>query len=73
MGWQLLGEAGPRLHGKALTTSMFAFSPLDTQPGPSLCSGYMHVESDSMSIVGIEARSVGTSVLRSFCFKVERG
>ncbi|XP_040819547.1 F-box/WD repeat-containing protein 12-like [Ochotona curzoniae] len=36
-------------------------------------SGYMHVESDSMSIVGIEARSVGTSVLRSFCFKVERG
>ncbi|XP_058528573.1 F-box/WD repeat-containing protein 12-like isoform X1 [Ochotona princeps] len=36
-------------------------------------SGYMHVESDSRSIVGVEARSVGTSVLRSFCFRVERG
>ncbi|XP_077766748.1 cyclin-dependent kinase 20 isoform X3 [Canis aureus] len=36
-------------------------------------SGFTHVESDSMSIVGIEARSIGTSILRSYCFNVQHG
>ncbi|XP_073908418.1 F-box/WD repeat-containing protein 12-like isoform X1 [Castor canadensis] len=35
-------------------------------------SGFIHVKSDSMSIVGMEARSMGTSILRSYCFKVQR-
>ncbi|ERE78850.1 F-box/WD repeat-containing protein 12 [Cricetulus griseus] len=34
-------------------------------------SGFTHVKSDSMSIAGIEARSNGTSILRSYCFKVQ--
>ncbi|KAM4878042.1 F-box/WD repeat-containing protein 12-like [Thomomys bottae] len=33
-------------------------------------SGFIHVKSDSMSIVAVEARSIGTSILRSYCFKV---
>ncbi|KAB1255945.1 F-box/WD repeat-containing protein 12 [Camelus dromedarius] len=36
-------------------------------------SGFTHVESDSMSIVGVEARNIGTSILRSYYFKVQRG
>ncbi|XP_058551884.1 F-box/WD repeat-containing protein 12-like [Neofelis nebulosa] len=36
-------------------------------------SGFTHVEGDSMSIVGVEARNIGTSILRSYCFKVQRG
>ncbi|XP_072617023.1 F-box/WD repeat-containing protein 12-like isoform X4 [Vulpes vulpes] len=36
-------------------------------------SGFTHVESDSVSIVGVEARSVGTSILRSYCFNVQHG
>lgn len=36
-------------------------------------SGFTHVESDSMSIVGVEARSVGTSILRSYYFQVQQG
>ncbi|KAM8964596.1 F-box/WD repeat-containing protein 12-like isoform 3-T3 [Lycaon pictus] len=36
-------------------------------------SGFTHVESDSMSIVGVEARSIGTSILRSYCFNVQHG
>ncbi|KAG3293616.1 F-box/WD repeat-containing protein 12-like, transcript variant X4 [Ictidomys tridecemlineatus] len=35
--------------------------------------GFSHVESDIMSIVGVEARSNGTSILRSYCFKVQCG
>ncbi|KAF6327070.1 cyclin dependent kinase 20 [Rhinolophus ferrumequinum] len=35
-------------------------------------SGFTHVESDSMSIVGVEARSVGTSILRSYYFQVQQ-
>ncbi|XP_040611893.1 F-box/WD repeat-containing protein 12 isoform X1 [Mesocricetus auratus] len=34
-------------------------------------SGFTHVKSDSMSIAGVEARSNGTSILRSYCFKVQ--
>nr|XP_012642708.1 F-box/WD repeat-containing protein 12-like isoform X2 [Microcebus murinus] len=34
-------------------------------------SGFTHVESDSMSIVGVEARSSGTGLLRSYCFRVQ--
>ncbi|XP_048193714.1 cyclin-dependent kinase 20 isoform X2 [Perognathus longimembris pacificus] len=33
-------------------------------------SGFIHVKSDSTSIVAVEARSIGTSILRSYCFKV---
>ncbi|XP_053433500.1 F-box/WD repeat-containing protein 12-like [Nycticebus coucang] len=33
--------------------------------------GFTHVESDSMSIVGVEARSNGTGILRSYCFRVQ--
>ncbi|XP_034502959.1 cyclin-dependent kinase 20 isoform X2 [Ailuropoda melanoleuca] len=36
-------------------------------------SGFTHVESDSMSIVGVEARSIGTSILRSYCFNMQHG
>ncbi|XP_047382526.1 F-box/WD repeat-containing protein 12-like isoform X1 [Sciurus carolinensis] len=36
-------------------------------------SGFSHVESDGMSIVGVEARSSGTSILRSYCFRVQGG
>ncbi|XP_006154404.1 F-box/WD repeat-containing protein 12 [Tupaia chinensis] len=36
-------------------------------------SGFTHVESDSMSIVGVEARSTGTSILRVYHFRVQRG
>ncbi|KAM5261211.1 cyclin-dependent kinase 20 isoform 1-T1 [Hipposideros larvatus] len=36
-------------------------------------SGFTHVESDSMSIVGVEARSVGMSILRSYYFQVQQG
>ncbi|XP_037348585.1 F-box/WD repeat-containing protein 12-like [Talpa occidentalis] len=36
-------------------------------------SGFTHVESDSMSIVGVEARSIGTSILRSYYFEVQHG
>ncbi|XP_027811200.2 F-box/WD repeat-containing protein 12-like isoform X1 [Marmota flaviventris] len=35
--------------------------------------GFSHVESDIMSIVGVEVRSTGTSILRSYCFKVQCG
>ncbi|XP_006516891.1 F-box and WD-40 domain protein 17 isoform X2 [Mus musculus] len=34
-------------------------------------SGFTHVKSDSRSIAGVEARSTGTSILRSYCFKVK--
>ncbi|XP_052584910.1 F-box/WD repeat-containing protein 12-like isoform X2 [Peromyscus californicus insignis] len=34
-------------------------------------SGFTHVKSDSMSIAGVEARSNGTSILRSYCYKVQ--
>ncbi|CAH6799662.1 F-box/WD repeat-containing protein 12 [Phodopus roborovskii] len=34
-------------------------------------SGFTHVKSDGVSIAGIEARSNGTSILRSYCFKVQ--
>lgn len=30
------------------------------------------MESDGMSIVGVEARSIGTSILRSYYFQVQR-
>ncbi|XP_025137920.1 cyclin-dependent kinase 20 isoform X7 [Bubalus bubalis] len=36
-------------------------------------SGFTHVESDSMSIVGVEARNIGTSILRSYYFQVQCG
>ncbi|KAM7092155.1 F-box/WD repeat-containing protein 12-like isoform 1-T1 [Molossus nigricans] len=36
-------------------------------------SGFTQVESDSVSIAGVEARSAGTSVLRSYYFQVQRG
>nr|XP_042134403.1 F-box/WD repeat-containing protein 12-like isoform X2 [Peromyscus maniculatus bairdii] len=36
-------------------------------------SGFTHVKSDSMSIAGVEARSNGTSILRSYCYKVQLG
>uniref|UniRef100_A0A8B9Y614 Cyclin-dependent kinase 20 n=1 Tax=Bos mutus grunniens TaxID=30521 RepID=A0A8B9Y614_BOSMU len=36
-------------------------------------SGFTHVESDSMSIVGVEARNIGTSILRSYYFQVRCG
>uniref|UniRef100_A0A8C7ADK2 Uncharacterized protein n=2 Tax=Neovison vison TaxID=452646 RepID=A0A8C7ADK2_NEOVI len=36
-------------------------------------SGFTHVESDSVSIVGVEARNIGTSILRSYCFNIQRG
>lgn len=36
-------------------------------------SGFTHVESNSVSIVGVEARSIGTSILRSYCFNVQHG
>ncbi|XP_033612382.1 F-box/WD repeat-containing protein 12 isoform X2 [Fukomys damarensis] len=36
-------------------------------------SGFTHVESDSTNIVGVEARSNGTSILRSYCFKIQHG
>ncbi|XP_049751527.1 cyclin-dependent kinase 20 isoform X3 [Elephas maximus indicus] len=36
-------------------------------------SGFTHVESDSMSIVGVEARGIGTSILRSYYFRVHHG
>ncbi|XP_031214508.1 F-box/WD repeat-containing protein 12-like isoform X2 [Mastomys coucha] len=36
-------------------------------------SGFTHVKSDGRSIVGVEARSTGTSILRSYCFKVKGG
>ncbi|XP_076995710.1 F-box/WD repeat-containing protein 12-like isoform X2 [Tamandua tetradactyla] len=35
-------------------------------------SGFTHVQSDGVSIVGVEARGIGTSILRSYCFKVPR-
>ncbi|ELK26915.1 F-box/WD repeat-containing protein 12, partial [Myotis davidii] len=35
-------------------------------------SGFTQVESDSMSIVGVEARSAGTSILRSYYFQLRR-
>ncbi|EPQ04295.1 F-box/WD repeat-containing protein 12 [Myotis brandtii] len=35
-------------------------------------SGFTQVESDSMSIVGVEARSAGTSILRSYYFQLQR-
>uniref|UniRef100_H0XHC8 F-box domain-containing protein n=2 Tax=Otolemur garnettii TaxID=30611 RepID=H0XHC8_OTOGA len=34
-------------------------------------SGFTHVESDSMSIVGVETRNDGTGILRSYCFRVQ--
>ncbi|XP_058157430.1 cyclin-dependent kinase 20 isoform X2 [Dasypus novemcinctus] len=34
--------------------------------------GFTHVASDGMSIAGVEARGTGTSILRSYCFKVPR-
>ncbi|XP_012495477.1 PREDICTED: F-box/WD repeat-containing protein 12-like [Propithecus coquereli] len=34
-------------------------------------SGFTHVESDSVSIVGVEARSAGTGILRSYCFRAQ--
>ncbi|KAK7802109.1 hypothetical protein U0070_006212 [Myodes glareolus] len=34
-------------------------------------SGFTHVKSDSRSIAGVEARSNGTSILRSYCYKVQ--
>ncbi|EPY73252.1 F-box and WD repeat domain containing 12, partial [Camelus ferus] len=40
---------------------------VNLQPVPSLRSGFTHVESDSMSIVGVEARNIGTSILRYVC------
>lgn len=36
-------------------------------------SGFTHVKSDSRSIAGVEARSTGTSILRSYCYKVQLG
>lgn len=36
-------------------------------------SGFTHVKRDSRSIAGVEARSTGTSILRSYCFKVKLG
>lgn len=36
-------------------------------------SGFTHVKSDSRSIAGVEARSTGTSILRSYCYKVKLG
>ncbi|XP_045878309.1 F-box/WD repeat-containing protein 12-like [Meles meles] len=36
-------------------------------------SGFTHVESDSVSIVGVEARNTGTSILRSYCFNIQHG
>ncbi|XP_047556842.1 cyclin-dependent kinase 20 isoform X5 [Lutra lutra] len=36
-------------------------------------SGFTHVESDSVSIVGVEARNIGTSILRSYCFNIRHG
>uniref|UniRef100_A0A8C6QNV8 F-box and WD-40 domain protein 17 n=1 Tax=Nannospalax galili TaxID=1026970 RepID=A0A8C6QNV8_NANGA len=36
-------------------------------------SGFTHVKSDSMSIAGVEARSSGTSILRSYYYKVQLG
>ncbi|XP_055451129.1 F-box/WD repeat-containing protein 12-like isoform X2 [Psammomys obesus] len=33
-------------------------------------SGFTHVKSDSVSIAGVEARSTGTSILRSYCYRV---
>ncbi|XP_036276004.1 F-box/WD repeat-containing protein 12 [Pipistrellus kuhlii] len=35
-------------------------------------SGFTQVESDSMSIVGVEARNTGTSILRSYYFQLQR-
>ncbi|XP_054983833.1 F-box/WD repeat-containing protein 12-like isoform X2 [Sorex araneus] len=35
-------------------------------------SGFTQVECDSMSIVGVESRKTGMSVLRSYCFTVSR-
>ncbi|XP_055983987.1 F-box/WD repeat-containing protein 12-like [Sorex fumeus] len=35
-------------------------------------SGFTHVECDSMSIVGVESRKTGTSVLRSYYFRMSR-
>ncbi|XP_054980377.1 F-box/WD repeat-containing protein 12-like [Sorex araneus] len=35
-------------------------------------SGFTQVECDSMSIVGVESRKTGMSVLRSYCFRVSR-
>ncbi|XP_060228484.1 F-box/WD repeat-containing protein 12-like isoform X2 [Meriones unguiculatus] len=34
-------------------------------------SGFTHVKSDSVSIAGVEARSTGTSILRSYCYRVQ--
>ncbi|KAM5227773.1 F-box/WD repeat-containing protein 12 [Ctenodactylus gundi] len=36
-------------------------------------SGFTHVVSDQMNIVGVETRSIGTSILRSYCFQVQHG
>lgn len=58
-----LGGGGTRLYMK----------PYCLNSCPSFHSGFTHVESDSMSIVGVEARSIGTSILRSYYFQVQRG
>ncbi|XP_051027110.1 F-box/WD repeat-containing protein 12-like [Acomys russatus] len=34
-------------------------------------SGFTHVKSDSVSITAVEARHTGTSILRSYCYKVQ--
>nr|XP_020755305.1 cyclin-dependent kinase 20 isoform X2 [Odocoileus virginianus texanus] len=36
-------------------------------------SGFTHVESDGMTIVGVETRNIGTSILRSYYFQVQCG